>query len=183
MRFRKADKYNSGYYARWKTGLLGCVIVIACSASVSAQDNDSLVFPEGYYEWSKPRYALRIGAGNHFYAFGELGVARHKFIYSERMFASIAHYASFSYTPAQRIPGVHVGTEFNIAALALGLELGYLNDHDSHMRFTPKVGIGRLGIVNVFYGYHIFISDEPYPGIGRNQFSVVVNLSRRENGQ
>ncbi len=161
------------------------------ASSLSAQEQKvPLSEREGYKEWTRGRTAGRLALGVQRSFYTELGVARHKYIFSEQGYAAQAYYAAFEWIPTTQpetenhIFGIKTGYEINAGPLALGLEAKYqFEKDDSDFVITPKVGMGFFGVVNIFYGFNISINDRPFSRVGKNQFSVNVNLNKFMLGQ
>jgi hypothetical protein len=162
------------------------LIFLAMTAfSQSKVKDDTLNLPDGYKQWTEYRTAFRFGLGVQKSFSTELGISRHKYMYNDLGFASKAFYASVEWTPAfskkdQPVYAFKTGYEMNARVLAPGLEVKYQTDfRHEDIVLTPKIGIGVMGILNLFYGVNISTMNSPFPNIGSNQFSIVCNLNRK----
>ena len=165
------------------------LLLIILSLSIYGQDStrvDSATNKEGYKHWTKYHTSLRLGIGYQKTFYSELGLARHKFIYNDLGYASSTYYTSIEWIPTilpnkpKNMYGLKVGYEINARTLALGVEAKYQTDFvKNNIVFTPKVGFGLLGIINLFYGYNISVIPNSFQEISKNQFSIIVNLSRK----
>ncbi|SEK74665.1 hypothetical protein SAMN04487910_1010 [Aquimarina amphilecti] len=134
------------------------------------------------YSSTYKRFSPRVGAGiqNSFYS--EIGLSRHTCTYSDVGFFSNNYYVAIEWSPikAKDVYGVKIGYEINmIPLLSLGVEAKYQTNFDMNdFVITPKVGLGIFGDLNVFYGYNISTNGNPFPDIGKHQFSIVLNLHK-----
>jgi hypothetical protein len=163
-------------------------IFLLFTSIVSGQDTTSIApFPKtGYKEWTKYQTCGRLGIGIQQSGYIEAGISRLKYIYNDLGYASSAYYGAIEWTPdflpekPRHTYGFKLGYEINLRALALGLEAKYQSDNNNNNYvITPKIGIGVMGIVNLFYGYNIYLKDNFISYTGPHQFSLTANLSRR----
>ncbi|WP_158973644.1 hypothetical protein [Cellulophaga sp. L1A9] len=131
---------------------------------------------------SEKQVSIRVGAGIQKSFYTELGLALHTCNYGDTGFFSNDIYSALEWTPNKEkdIYGLKIGYEVNAYLLNLGLEAKYLTDFkERDFVFTPKIGLGLYGDVNIFYGYTISTSNNPFSGnIGRHQLSIVLNLNK-----
>ena len=128
------------------------------------------------YTWRA--LALRAGMGVQRSFYFEIGPA---FVLHETSpregFASLILFSAFEMTPSRDIYGVKVGCDYGILIANYGFELKYLTDNKNNgLVFTPKIGLG-LGFVNINYGYNV--SQNKFPSIGKHQFSLQFNLTKK----
>ena len=130
---------------------------------------------------SEKQISIRVGAGIQRSFYTELGVALHKCNYGDTGFFSNDAYIALEWTPDsnQDLYGVKIGYEANPMGLNAGIEVKYLTDfEEKDIVFTPKIGLGIFGDLNLFYGYNISANKNPFSEItGRHQFSIVLNLN------
>lgn len=140
---------------------------------------------EGYKQWTKYRNSFRLGFGIQKSFYTEIGFSKHRYIYNDLGFGSTAYYTAIEFTPEfssnkRSIYALKFGFEMNGRALALGIETKYQTDFNANdIAITPKVGLGFFGVFNLFYGYNIFLSSNPFLNIAHNQFSIISNLNRQ----
>lgn len=119
-----------------------------------------------------------IGIQKEFYT--EFGVAGYSYYYNDRIYSSATYYGAFEWSQPKNVYGFKAGYEINASALALGLEAKYQVNSENHdFVITPKIGVGILGIINIFYGYNISTQGQPFDYIGHHQFSMVFNFSKK----
>ena len=139
----------------------------------------------GYKKWTDYKTSLRFGLGTQKAFFSELGLSRHKYLYNDLGYASKAYYTSLEWVPSfskanLNVYGIKAGYEINLRVLALGIETKYQTDFDnSDFVLTPKIGLGMMGIVNLFYGYAISTHKSPFEQVRHHQFSVVCNFNNQ----
>jgi len=147
---------------------------------------------DGYKKWTNYRTSIRTGLGAQESFYFEVGISRLKYIYNDLGYASGAYYGAFEWTPTfspdkeRNIYGLKIGYEINARILALGIETKFQSDRkENDFVITPKIGFGVLGVVNLFYGYNISTTGNPFSRIGNHQFSIVCNLNRHifKNGK
>ena len=161
------------------------IFLVLTAFSQNKVKGDTLNLPDGYKHWTEYRTAFRFGLGVQKSFSTELGISRHKYIYNDLGFASKAFYVSVEWTPVfskkdQPVYAFKTGYEMNARVIALGLEAKYQTDfRQEDIVLTPKIGIGVMGIVNLFYGVNISTRNRVFPNIGSNQFSIVCNLNRK----
>lgn len=73
------------------------------------------------------------------------------------------------------------GFETGNLLLAVGAELRNNTDFsgNNHLIFMPKAGLTFYGHANLFYGYNVFRTENNIFGIGHNQLSLSVSISRK----
>lgn len=127
-------------------------------------------------KWKKP--ALRIGSGIQKSFYAEAGVSLLTFLYDPHEgFGTSAIYACFEWTLTRNVYGVKLGGEMGMNGGRLGTEFKYLwGDEREDFVLTLKTGLG-VGLVSLFYGRNISFNKHPYGQIGKNQFSLVFNLT------
>ncbi len=141
--------------------------------------------PYGYNEWTDFMWCVRAGVGVQNALYGEVGISRLRYTFKDVGQFSQAYYASMEWTPTilpdkpRNIYGFKAGYEINLYALALGLEAKYLSDFEKDSWVaTPRIGLGMMGIFNLFYGYNIWLNTNPFDEIGHHQLSIILNLNR-----
>lgn len=77
---------------------------------------------------------------------------------------SYRHYNFF-----KKFPGI--GYTFKANAIY------YISKDEQELTFTPEVGLSWVSLINVYYGYNLFLSDNPVEGISRHKLTVSVNLN------
>lgn len=149
-------------------------------------NNVDLYLPSKYAPNPEKRISKRIGIGvqNHFYT--EVGVALHKCWFTEMGPFANDMYTSLEWTPAKNnIYGLKIGYEANVLLLNIGMEVKYQTNfnHSNDFVITPKLGLGILNDVNLFYGYNISTHKSPFTEIGHHQFSFILNLNKHFLGK
>ncbi len=124
---------------------------------------------------------LRFGLGIQKTFLSEIGYSRMKHISSCTGFFSKTYYSSIEYVPKtsnyKDIWGLKIGLEYNLSILAVALETKYQTDFDNKdFVVIPKIGFG-FAYINLFYGYTISTNKNPFPSIGKHQFSLVFNIT------
>lgn len=141
---------------------------------------DTLRRIEGYKQWTKERTSLRIGLGTQGSFYSEIGISRLKYIYNDLGYGATNKYVSTEWTPNRNVWGFKGGYEMNLRVLAIGIEGKYQTDFGkSDFVITPKIGLGVIGMLNLFYGYNISTHGRPFDNVAPNQFSLNVNLNRQ----
>jgi hypothetical protein len=162
--------------------LLLLTIVLFFSSYGAAQDTATISLPikVGYKKWTKPETAGRFGIGMQKEFYVEFGLSAYSFYYNDRFYNSSNYYGAIEWSQPKNIYGFKIGYELNASVLALGLEMKYqVNNTNYDFVFTPKIGFGILGIINVFYGYNISTRGMPFPEIGHHQFSMIFNINKK----
>ncbi|WP_299186178.1 hypothetical protein [uncultured Aquimarina sp.] len=176
-----------------RKGFFLVVIALFCISFIFGQDksrvnstsNDTIIdieYRTNPYSTTYKRFSGRVGAGiqNSFYS--EIGLSRHTCTYSDVGFFSNDYYIAIEWNPVSEkdVYGVKMGYEMNmIPLLNLGIEGKYQTNFDTNdFVITPKIGLGIFGDVNIFYGYNISTNGNPFPDIGKHQFSIVLNLHK-----
>ncbi|TKC13140.1 hypothetical protein FA048_05875 [Pedobacter polaris] len=165
----------------------GCLFTLLTFTAIMVFGQDSLsvnnVSRPGYKKWTNSKSSLRFGLGVQKTFFAEVGLSRHKYLYNDLGYASKAYYTSVEWVPKfsnanNHIYGIKAGYELNARILALGLEAKYQTDFkDNDIILTPKIGVGVMGVLNLFYGYNISTNKSPFPYIRHHQFSIVCNFN------
>ncbi len=161
------------------------VILLFIGVTIWAQETpkDSIAIYRNNYQFSSEKQiSIRVGGGIQKSFYTELGLALHACNYGDTGFFSNAIYTAFEWTPnkEKEIYGLKIGYEVNFFLLNLGLEAKYLTDFkERDFVFTPKIGLGLYGDVNIFYGYTIVTNNNPFSEkIGRHQLSIILNLNK-----
>lgn len=158
-------------------------ILLFTSCLALAQDSLKLNTNKlGYKKWTNYKTSLRFGLGVQKSFFTEVGLSRHKYLYNDLGFASKAYYTSAEWMPRfsnnDNVYGLKVGYELGARAVALGLEAKYQTDFNANdIVFTPKIGLGFMGVLNLYYGYNISTNSSPFSAVRHNQFSIVCNFN------
>lgn len=162
-------------------GLFTLILGLIYTTSHGQADTvDTVKRKEGYKQWTKERTLLRVGLGIQKSFYSEIGISRLKYIYNDLGYAATNYYVSTEWTPDQNVWGFKGGYEMNMRTLALGLEGKYQTDFDNNdFVITPKIGLGLMGMLNLFYGYNISTNKRPFDNVGQNQFSININLNRQ----
>ncbi|MFM7023259.1 MAG: hypothetical protein ACKOXB_09790 [Flavobacteriales bacterium] len=161
--------------------LTAIFIVFLCD-SLGAQDTATVTIPikQGFKQWTKPEMAGRFGIGIQKAFYTEFGVSGYSFYYNDRIYSSATYYGAFEWSQPKDVYGFKVGYEANASLLALGFESKYQFNRENHdLVLTPKVGIGVLGIFNIFYGYNISLNNRPFDSIGPHQVSMIFNFNKK----
>ncbi len=152
-----------------------------CQDSSSIQKNSI----EGYKKWSGNKICARLGMGIQRSGYGELGISLLKYYFNDLGYAAKNTYLAFEYNygipkhDERRVIGFKIGHEINLRSLALGIESKYQTDNEkSDFVITPKIGLGLMCLLNIFYGYNISFKNNPFADIKQNQVSIVINLNR-----
>ena len=130
------------------------------------------------YNWNS--LALHAGVGLQRSAYLEIGTS---YIYhnfnSRQGFVNGILFTSFEWTPIKNIYGIKVGAEYgyNLSMLCIDLKYQFRNS-TKDLVITPKIGLG-LGLLSLYYGYTISTSKYPFPSIGKHQFSMTINFTRK----
>jgi len=130
------------------------------------------------YSWHS--LALRTGVGVQRDFFAEIGPS---FVFnqfdSREGFGNLACYATYEWMPSNNIQGVKIGGEWCFNGGLIGVDLKFQsNDKVTDAVITPKYGLG-FGFVNLFYGYNFSTNNYPFHSIGKSQFSLVFNLTKK----
>lgn len=137
----------------------------------------------GYKKWTNYKTSFRFGLGVQKSFFSEVGLSRHKYLYNDLGYSSKAYYTSIEWTPKfssvdTHVYGIKAGYELNARVLAVGMEAKYQTDFSNHdLVLTPKIGVGAMGVLNLFYGYNISTNKSPFANVRHHQFSIVCNLN------
>jgi hypothetical protein len=130
--------------------------------------------------------ALRIGAGLTPNLYGEAGISLHRYHYQFLKSTSSAFYAALEVMPTYYfdrgflLMSPKVGYEVSVYGLGGAVEAKYQSDgKNKDFVITPRVGFSLMGLVNLMYGYNISFNEYPFPGVGRNQFSLMFNIYRK----
>jgi hypothetical protein len=127
--------------------------------------------------------SLRLGLGVQHNLYSELGFARHKTTTSCTGYFSSGYYSALEWSPKtanyKDIYALKAGYEIATMLGSIGLETKYQTNFDTkNFVITPKIGFGLVGDVFLFYGYAISTNHNPFPNLGRHQFSIVFNLNK-----
>jgi hypothetical protein len=130
--------------------------------------------------------ALRIGAGLTPNLYGEAGISFHRYRYQFLKSTSSAFYAALEVMPTYYfdrgflLMSPKVGYEVSAYGLGGAVEAKYQSDgKNKDFVITPRAGFSVMGLANLMYGYNISFNEYPFPGVGRNQFSLIFNLYRK----
>jgi hypothetical protein len=165
------------------------VVFILCLHTLISFSQDSSSVQknniEGYKKWSRNQICGRLGMGIQKSGYNELGVSLLKYYFNDLGYAAKNTYIAFEWNygipkhDERRVIGFKIGHEINLRSLALGIESKYLTDNEkSDFVITPKIGLGMMGLLNIFYGYNISLENNPFADIKQNQVSLVINLNR-----
>ncbi len=131
------------------------------------------------------KISARVGAGIQRNFYTELGIAKRKQVFGCTGFSANAYYLALEWHPKvskeqkDNIYGVKFGYEFNAMLPIIGIEGKYQTDFNKNdFIITPKVGLGLLGDLNIFYGYNISLNNLPFDSVGRHQFSIVCHFGK-----
>jgi len=143
-----------------------------------SQEDETYVEEEryGYNDWTDYMWCYRAGVGTQSSLYGEAGISRLRYVYDNVGQSSEAQYFSVEWTPTilpdkpRNIYGFKLGWEINIVMLALAAEIKYQTDFElDGWVATPKVGFGMFGMVNLYYGYNIWLNTNPFDEIRHHQ--------------
>jgi hypothetical protein len=168
-----------------KAYLFTLLVLISFAALAQNSLSISPSGKSGYKKWTAYTTSLGFGLGTQKAFFSELGLSRHMYFYTDLGYASKAYYTSLEWVPrfstaSLNVYGIKAGYEINLRVLALGVEAKYQTDFDSNdLVITPKIGLGVMGIVNLFYGYDISTNKSPFAGVRHQQFSLVGNFNKQ----
>ncbi len=154
-------------------------LLLTAVINVSAQDTVNIKPFERY--WTKATLVPRIGVGAQGVAFAEVGVQHHQIYVHPLALASSGPHISLEGVVADRkvILGPKVGYEIAAGLLGLGVDLTVYTDFTAEtLVLTPKAGLSIFGFANLFYGYNAILSDNHFPVIGHNRFSLSFSLNR-----
>ena len=132
--------------------------------------------------------ALRVGLGAQRGFYSEIGFSRHKSNKSPKCGfggdVPRGYYSGLEWTAKTKnykdVFGIKIGYE-NLASLfATAIEVKYVtNFEQKDFVITPKIGFGNPDFKwYIFYGYNISTNGNPFPNVGRHQFSIVFNLNK-----
>lgn len=133
--------------------------------------------------------ALRIGLGAQHSFYSEIGFSRHKS--NKKPGCGFGHespsgyYSALEWTAKTQnykdIFGIKVGYEILASLFAPAIEVKYItNFEQKDIVFTPKIGFGNPDLKwYIYYGYNISTYGNPYPNVGRHQFSLVFNFNKQ----
>jgi hypothetical protein len=155
------------------------LILVLASLSVLGQDTVNIKPFERY--WTKPRLIPKIGIGIEESAFVEAGVQLHKIYIHPLSLASAGPYLTVDGIIKDDviIVGPKLGYEITAGLAGVAADFTYYSDFDrGAVVFTPRAGLSILGVVNLFYGRNLPLSDFQFKGIDKNRFSLVFNLNR-----
>jgi hypothetical protein len=128
--------------------------------------------------------SLRIGFGIQDSFYAEAGFSRFKTINSCVGFTSSGYFSSLEWHPKtpnyKDVVGLKMGYEIATMIGSFGFETKYqTNFENNDFTVTPKIGIGLLGDIFVFYGYTISTNGNPFPSVGKHQLSIIFNLNKK----
>lgn len=132
------------------------------------------------YAHSWRTIALRTGMGLQKSFYVEIGPS---FVYNRidlrEGFGNSVLYSTFEWVTIKNIYGVKIGGEFGQNLSMMGLEIKYQTDQiKKDFVITPKIGLG-FGFVNIFYGYNFSTNKYPFMSLGKSQFSVILNFTKK----
>lgn len=91
-------------------------------------------------------------------------------------FNDIALTSEFNFNYKHFIIGPKFSLEFNILFLGVKGSFIYYSDFkDKDLRLLPEIGIGGVGIFDIYYGYAFPLQKFEFGAIGRNRISLTVN--------
>ncbi len=131
--------------------------------------------------------AVRFGIGIQRSFYSEIGFSRHKSNKAPKCGFSgdipRGYYSALEWTAKTKnykdVFAIKAGYE-NLASLfATAIEIKYVtNLEQKDFVITPKIGFGNPDFKwYLFYGYNVSTNGNPFPNVGRHQFSVVFNLN------
>jgi hypothetical protein len=132
--------------------------------------------------WKKMHFGFRAATGIQRNFYTEFGFSFQRFIYEARHgFMAYTWYTAFEWTPPskgkEQVNGVKLGAEMVNNGGSGGVEVKYLfNSRAEDVVITPKFGFG-MGFVTLFYGYNLSTRKNPFPNIGKHQFSLAINTN------
>lgn len=155
-------------------------------AQTSAAPADSL--PRNFHVTGQPHVVPRVSLVVQRKPFVEVGLIRHWVQYAALGIASQGPYAAVDVYPGRNfIVGPKVGYSFGANAASLEAALSYYtNFAQQQLMFTPSVGVGVGGFVNVLYGYNVPLTRRRLDEVGGHRIGLVGNLNwhtRREYDQ
>ncbi len=162
--------------------ILILVLALCIYSESYGQDTATINLPirEGYKKWTPYETAGRFGIGIQKEFYTEFGISGFSYYYNDRIDYSSNFYGAIEWSQPKNVYGFKMGYEINASALALGLEMKYqVNSSAYDFVVTPKIGVGILGIINIFYGYNISTRGQPFADIGHHQFSMVFIFNKK----
>lgn len=148
-------------------------------AMASAQDTVNVKPFERY--WTKPRLIPKLGFGAQEVAFVEAGIQWHQIFVHPLTLGSVGPYFAVDGLVKDDAPiiGPKLGYEITAGLIGLAADVTYYTDFEKKSwMLTPKAGLSLLGFANLFYGYNITLSEEPFKIISPNRFSLVFNINK-----
>jgi|RhiMetdeSRZDD1v2_1073273.scaffolds.fasta_scaffold15951_6 hypothetical protein len=157
------------------------LLTVFIPAVMWGQDNNSNTIDTAkHYTHSWHALSLRAGVGIQKSFYVEIGpsLVFNAIDYREG-FGNGALYAAFEWIPSTNIYGAKIGGEMGQNLFMGGLDLKILTDNKNNdVVITPKIGLG-LGFVNLYYGYNFSTNKYPFSSVGRDQFSIVFNITKK----
>lgn len=149
-------------------------MVLCAQVNITAQDSTKS------YNYSWRSLALHTGVGVQKSPFIEIGPSLVSHYFDSRSgYVNGIAYSSFEWMPTSKIYGVKLGAEYGYNFFTMVVETKVLTDNkDTDLFITPKIGIG-LGFVNLYYGYNFSTNNYPLSSIGKSQFSLVFNITKK----
>ncbi len=162
------------------------ILLLLLNFDVFAQSNprDSLRIPRGMPTIIN-KISARVGTGTQRNFYTEIGIAKRKQVFGCTGFSASTTYLALELHPSisneqnDNIYGAKIGYEFNAMLPIIGIEGKYQTDFSKiDFIITPKVGLGLVGDLNIFYGYNISLNNRPFESVGRHQFSIICNFGK-----
>ena len=167
------------------------ILLFLCTKqfSLAQQKNSGKVIKDSIVTENALR--ISIGAQRNFYS--EIGFARYES--NKKPGCGFGHespsgyYSAIEWTAKTQnykdVFGIKVGFEILASLFAPAIEVKYVtNFEQKDVVFTPKIGFGNPDLKwYIFYGYNISTNGNPFPNVGRHQFSLVFNLNKNSFGK
>ncbi|MDI9319160.1 MAG: hypothetical protein QM530_01680 [Phycisphaerales bacterium] len=130
-------------------------------------------------------WAFRVGVGYQFTNYIESGTSLW-YINDKKYGNAVLLYSTLECNPNlngnhhKPIWGLKIGAEAYNNIFAYGFELKQLTDFDNNsLVLTPKLGIGALGIIGLFFGFNIYDKANYFPSIGKFQVGLNANINKK----
>ena len=153
------------------------ILLLELLYSINLYSQKDTIKEKPYDEY---KAGIRTGIGYQSAFNLEIGFSYHK-AYGDLIVSPQAtcFYSSIELFPLEnKLFGFKIGIEQTGHLLVGGAELKYLSDFkNGTIIFTPKIGFGLWGMINIFYGYNL-MSENNYllNNISNNQFSIIINI-------
>lgn len=150
-------------------------------ASMALRSQDTVNIKPFERYWTQPKIVPKIGVGAQEIAFVEAGIHYQQIYVHPLSLASAGPYFTIDGLIKDKRPiiGPKLGYELTAGLFGIAVDVTYYTDFEQgSVMFTPRAGLTILGFANLFYGYNIPLSKNPFELISRNRFSLVFNLNR-----